>query len=259
MYECGIYKDGEQVGSSNQNNYLFLKPDDLQRTWLNFDVLPEPSKVTTLFSLLSDFSAGLGFFPLYHLIDEDHFSQAGKYTVRIKLFYRSQNAWGKEEEDPAKWPQLTDEFEFNFRESDIATLVKNKEEATEVARENAFRYDKLPLVFSNPAVITDPKATNAKIAAILKRDLPERTILKFAVEKTSGTLWSIAKDDYGLPKYRYFDPHVYVAYKMDGKCYVGHVTLRETYSGGGTYGPLEVGFTTASGVRDRGIDCVKIK
>jgi len=259
LYECSIYKDGEQVGSSNDNNYLLLKPEDLQHTWLNFDVLPDPPKATSLFSLLTDFSAGLGFFPLYNMVDESHFPEAGKYTVRIKLFNRSQNAWGKEEEDQTKWPQLTGEFEFNFKEADIANLTKNKGEATEVARENAFRYDKLPPVFSNPAVITDPKATNTKIAAILKRDLPNRTILKFAVEKTSGTLWNIAKDDYGLPKYRYFNPDVYVAYKMEGKCYVGTVTLREVYSGGGTYGPLEVGFTSASSVQDKGIDCAKIK
>src|SRR5258705_576246 len=260
MYDCSIYKDGEELSSSYDNNYLFLKPEDLERGWLNFDVLPEPSKATTLFSLLSDFSAGLGFFPLYYLIDESHFPEAGKYTVRLKLYYRSQNAWGKDE-DADKWPQLTDEFEFNFRESDVTNLVKNKVEAMEVARENAFRYDKLPPAFSNPAVITDPKAANAKIAAILKRDLPNRTILKFAVEKTSGTLWHIATDDYNLnlPKYRYFNPDVYVAYKMDGKCYVGTVTLREVYSGGGTYGPLEVAFTSASSVQDKGIDCVKIK
>ncbi len=258
MYDCIILKDGEQVGSSHNNNYVLLKPDDLQRSWINFDVLPEPSKATTLFSMLEDFSAGLGFVPLYHMIDQDHFPEAGKYTVQVRFFYRSQNAWGKEE-DSDKWPELIDKFEFNFKEADIASLTKNKTAATETLRENAFRYDKLPAVFSNPAVITDPKATNAKIAAILKRDLPYRTILKFAVEKTSGTLWSIAKDDYGLPKYRYFNPHVYVAYKTDGSCYVGNVTLRENYSGGGTYGPLEVGFTSASGVQDKGIDCAKIK
>lgn len=49
-------------------------------------------------------------------------------------------------------------------------------------------------------------------------------------------------------------------YKVDGKCYVGNVTLRETYSGGGTYGPLEVGFTSASGSGgDKAIDCAKVK
>lgn len=122
---------------------------------------------------------------------------------------------------------------------------------------NAFRYDKLPEVFANPATISDPKATTAKIAAILKRDLPQRSIIKFVVEKYNGALWSIANNEYGIPSYRYFNPHVWVAYKMDGRCYVGYVTLRENYSGGGTYGPLGVAWTSTKD--DRAIDCIKIK
>ena len=50
-----------------------------------------------------------------------------------------------------------------------------------------------------------------------------------------------------------------MAYKLDGQCRVGTVTLRENYTGGGTYGPLEVAFTSASDKQDRGIDCAKIK
>jgi hypothetical protein len=192
------------------------------------------------------------------MINPDYFPSGGKYHLNIKIYSKTHDAYDREE-DQEKWPFIEDGFDFIFNESDIATLKKNGESTEDHMKENAFRYDKLPPVFSNPANITDPKATNAKIAAILKRDLPNRTILKFVVEKYSGPTWSIAKDDYGLPKYRYFNPHVWVAYKMEGRCYVGDVTLRENYSGGGTYGPLEVGFTSASSVQDRGIDCTKIK
>ena len=76
------------------------------------------------------------------------------------------------------------------------------------------------------------------------------------IEKT-GTLWSTANDDFGLPKYRYFYPGVYVAYKLDGNCYIGKITLRQDYTGGGTFGPLHVGFT--SGNDDKGIDCALVK
>jgi hypothetical protein len=167
------------------------------------------------------------------------------------------DGWGREL-DSDKWPALEDRFEFDFHEEDIARVQKDFKDITEIIKENAFRYDKLPAEFSNSAVITDPKASNARILAIIKRDLPYRTILKIAIEKT-GTTWSIAKDEFNLPKYRYFYPTVWVAYKLDGKCYIGTVTLRETYTGGGTYGQLEVGFTSASNQKDRGIDCIKVK
>jgi hypothetical protein len=258
VYDLSIWKNGEQLGSGSTNNCLLLSNEDANSSTLNFDVLPDPSKSKSIFSFLEDFSAGLGFVPFYQTVDQNHFPAAGNYKIRIKFFYRSVNAWGKED-DMEKWPVLEDEFDFVFKEDDIATLQKNKTAVTQAIRDNAFRYEKLPDVFSKPAKFTDPKATPDKLAAILKRDLPHRTILKWVVEQYSGPLWSVAKDEYNLPKYRYFNPHIYVAYKMDGKCHVGNVTLRENYEGGGNYGPLEVAYTSASEKQDRGIDCDKIK
>lgn len=255
-----VLKDGKPVGyHSYDNNYILLQKGDLDKTSLNMDVLPEPGKGTTLYSMTDDFSAGYGYTPMYQMITPNYFPEGGQYRVIVKIYSKTRDAYDRDE-DREKWPYLEEAFDFTLRESDIAILIKKGKANYEFNEENAFRYDKLPAEFSNPANITDPKATTAKIAAILKRDLPNRTILKFVVEKYNGALWSIAKDDYGLPKYRYFNPHVWVAYKMDGRCYVGHVTLRENYSGGGTYGALGVGFSTASDSGgDRGIDCIKVK
>ena len=253
-----VLKDGKppEAYHISQNNYILLQKENLDKTWLNLDILPEPTKAGTLYSMTDDFTAGYGYFPLYNMINPDYFPSAGKYHIKVKIFSRSLDAWGREEERD-KWPYIEDGFDFIFNEADIATLGKNKKAAGEFIDENAFRYDKMPLVFSNPGKLTDPNATTAKVAAILKRDLPNRAIMKFVAEQYSGTYWSIAKDDFGLPRYKYFNPHIWLAYKSDGKCYVGYVTLRQVYSGGGTYGPLEVAWTTTKD--DRGIDCAKVK
>jgi hypothetical protein len=255
-----VLKNGQPVGYHiYKNNHILVQKDQLDKASLNLDILPEPVKATTLYSMTDDFSAGYGYIPLYHMIKPDYFPSGGTYRVNVRIFSRTTDAYDRWE-DKEKWPFIENGFDFTLREADIAMLKKNGDAAIEVMNENAFRYDKLPDVFSKPATITDPKATPAKIAAILKRDLSNRTILKWVVEQYNGPVWSVAKDEYNLPKYRYFNPHVWVAYKQNEKCYVGHVTLRENYTGGGTYGPLEVGFTTASNSGgDRGIDCDKIK
>lgn len=255
-----VLRNGEPVGyHTYNNNHILLQKEDLDKSSLNFDVLPEPGKGTTLYSMTDDFSAGYGYTPLYMMIKPDFFPEAGKYRVNARIYFKTTDMYGRDE-DMDKWPYIEDGFEFTLRESDVAMLVKNSKANWEYNESNAFRYDKLPAEFSNPATYSDPKVTNAKIAAILKRDLPNRSIIKFVVEKYNGGLWHIANNDLGIPKYRYFNPHVWVAYKENGKCYVGHVTLRENYSGGGTYGPLGVAFTTASNSGgDRGIDCGKIK
>ncbi|MDZ4796017.1 MAG: hypothetical protein SGI83_17185 [Bacteroidota bacterium] len=205
--------------------------------------------------MTDDFTAGYGYVPFYSLIIGEKLPE-GNYTVKVKIFYRAVDGWGKELSHK-KWPYIEGEFQFNFSENDIGKIVKDDKLANDILYENAFRYDKLPAVFSNPGKLTDPTATAAKVVAILKRDLPNRTILKFVAEQYSGTQWHIAKDDYGLPSYKYFNPHIWVAYKMGGKCYVGYVTLRQVYSGGGTYGPLGVAWTSTKD--DKAIDCDKVK
>jgi hypothetical protein len=255
--ELEVLKDGQPVGYHRyQNNYLLLPTENLDKNWVNLDILPEPAKASTLYSMTEDFSAGYGYTPMYHMITPDYFPEGGNYRVNVKLFARTVDAYDREQ-DSDKWPFIEDGFDFTLRESDIATLKKNGKTAQGFVTENAFRIDKMPAVFANPGKLTDPNATTAKVAAILKRDLPERAIIKFVAEQYSGVLWHIAKDDYGLPTYRYFNPHIWMAYKSNGKCYVGFVTLRQTYSGGGTYGPLQVAWTSTK--EDRGIDCAKVK
>jgi hypothetical protein len=248
---------GEETVTSYEHYFLLLKESDKNSRSLSFDILPEPNSATSMVSMMEDFRYGNGHIPFSSLIISQRLNP-GKYTIRVWLYNRTEDGWGKEL-DREEWPRLQDEFEYEFREQDIARVKKDYDLTVDLLQENAFRYDKMPDIFTNGAVIKDPKATNASILSIVKRDLPRRTILKMAIEKT-GTIWSIAKDDYGLPKYRYFYPTVHVAYKLEGKCYIGTVTLRQTYTGGGTFGALEVGFTSDSETGgDRGIDCAKVK
>jgi len=207
--EVEVLKDGEPVGYHiSQNNYILLPDENLDKTWLNLDILPEPARATTLYSMTDDFTAGYGYIPLYNMINPDYFPSAGTYHLNVKIFSRTLDMYDREE-DQDKWPFIQDGFDFTLREADIATLKKNGKAAWEFMEGNAFRYDKLPPVFSNPGKLTDPNATTAKVAAILKRDLPERNILKFVVEQYTGTLWYIVMDEYSLLlKYKYFNFHI---------------------------------------------------
>ena len=251
-----ILKAGGDNDEIRSDKYYLLINDEFKNgNALNFDILPEGSKATTLYSLLDDFVAGLGHFPLPSGIGYAQLPD-GKYKIRLKIYTETKNAYGSYQ-DEDKWPILEGEFDFSFKEDDVARIKSNAVQGSDIALENAFRYDKMPPVFSNPGKLTDPGATSAKIASILKRDLPDRQIIKWVAETYNGLYWSIAKDDIGIPKYKYFNPHIWMAYKSNGKCYVGFVTLRQVYSGGGTYAPLAVAWTTTKD--DKAIDCSKVK
>ena len=252
-----VLQNGEEISYGSSNDFILLKDPAKNGNALNFDILPEPSKVTTVYSMLDDFSAGIGFNPISTLIMNGHWP-TGDYKVHIKIYSETTNAYGDLQSED-KWPAIENEFDFKFNEDDAGKILANKDKIKETTQENAFRYDKLPEVFSNPGKLTDPNATTAKIAAILKRDLPDREIIKWVAENYNGPYWHIASNDLGIPQYKYFNPHIWVAYKSNGKCYVGDVTLRQVYTGGGTYGQLEVAFTSAGNVPDKGIDCIKVK
>lgn len=252
-----VSKGGELIPYGSSRDHILLLDEFKNGNYLNFDILPEPSKATTLYSMLEDFSAGYGFNPISGLMRNGRWPD-GDYTVKIRIYTETYNAYGSLQ-DEEKWPSLEGAFEFKFREDDAAKIIANEKLIRETSVENAFRYEKLPEVFAKPGKLTDPNATSARIAAILKRDLPRRQILKWVAETYNGPYWHIATDDYGLPRYKYFNPHIWMAYKINGKCYVGYVTLRQIYSGGGTYGPLQVAFTSASNIADYGIDCINVK
>ena len=82
----------------------------------------------------------------------------------------AKDAWGKR----AKDIELKGNFKFDFHFADIQKIAKNKKEAETLIKSTAFKLDKMPEIFSTQIVANDPKLTRAKIAAILKRDMPGR-------------------------------------------------------------------------------------
>ena len=258
LYRVYIFHNGKEMGFNSSWNICLLKPEHKNNKWFNFDVLPEPAKATTVLCGTDRFTSALFSVPLYHLFTNSNFPENGEYRLVVKFYSETYDVWGKMEA-VEKWPKLEEEFTFTFNEKDVPMLKKNEAAADAVIQENAFKMSKLPDVFTNPAKVNDVKLTVAKIAAILKRDMPHWAVLKFAIEPVSGPLWLIEKDDYGLIKQRYLSPYLHVAYKKDGNCYVGYLQLVEKYEAGGRYGPLQVGFTSSSMRKDNVIDCSKVK
>ncbi len=77
------------------------------------------------------------------------------------------------------------------------------------------------------------------------------------IVKPDGPLWTIQKNDLGIPEYRMVIPYIYIIYKdsKDNSCQLGALYMRESYSGAGTYGEPYLG-----GIREvQYIDCSAVK
>ena len=50
----------------------------------------------------------------------------------------------------------------------------------------------------------------------------------------TSDVWSVKKNEYGLPLYKYLPVHIAVT--LDGKCWLAYGQIRKSYEGGGQYG-----------------------
>jgi len=260
QYTITVNRDGKQLGTKNRYMYLLLREEDKAMNKYVFDILAEPESSTSVVSFFTDFNVSVES-TLYEMITKERFPSNGTYLVMVQLHSESLDGWGNKE-DKSKWPFVRSNFEFRFSESDIANLQKNRTAAYQFLKENAFKLTALPDVFSNPAKVTDPKLTQAKLMAILKRDLPGYTILKMALAPWRGDLWQIMYTTdrvVPVPRHRALTPDIHIAYEEDGQCRVGAISLIEPYLGGGKYGPLKVAPIYTINGKDKLIDCDLIK
>lgn len=239
----------------NHNRYLLLTKEVLEQTYLQIDVLPDPSLATQVLSGTDNFSSALGTCPLYNMLSQEVLNKNSTLPVSIELTLPGTDAWGNEEAKD-KWPLLTGSFNFIFQEADIPQLLKNKALANSNAAANAFKLSALPPIFLKPYKTVDAKLSQTNVLAAIKKAFPERTILKMALESNSNIIWKIMTNDLGIPRYRYYDGVVHLVFKEDGVCQVGEIELEETYLGGGKYGKLTASSTPE---RDKKIECAVVK
>lgn len=264
---------GIDVETNGQRTYyalprtepILITKDQAKQNYLNFDVLPDPNKLSTIAGRIADDrSYYFDPAPLYAMVGGNDvrqiFPKSGTYKVRIRLDLNNFDEWGKMELDRDKFPAVVSEFTFQFNVGDAQTLAANNKKASEnalTARNRMETLTALPEWWGKTRAPSDPKLTAARLTPLLRDYTREATYLnKFVWGEYSLPLWTIHKDSYGLPSYR-FGPQLWALYKhnKDGTCFFVRYSPRETYLGAGTYGQLHLQAMTSYTY----IDCATIK
>src|SRR5687768_2909039 len=85
----------------NGRSYTLVTKEEAQKTYWNFDVLPDPAKASTLTSAVPDeleyYKGVSGMWPIIRDMDtaRSTFPQNGTYTVDMTVFGDSYDDWGK--------------------------------------------------------------------------------------------------------------------------------------------------------------------
>ena len=269
-YELEVEKNSNhEYDVSTKWDPMLITKDEAKQNFLNFDILPDPNKLTTAIGVRGvedDLSYYRNSLPLYFQVAENNvratFPKSGTYTLRIRLYLNNFDEWGKKQNDYEKFPSVANKFTFQFAVSDAATLDANRKVAHEnaaTAKNKRSTVKALPDWWGKNRGPADAKLSAARLTAFMKSRASRNDAVylnKFAWEASSPPVWTIFKDQYGLPNYRY-SPLVWAVYKnnKDGLCYYGWHSVREDYSGGGRYGQAYL-----SPIRDETyIDCGAIK
>jgi len=252
----------------NGRGYTLVTKEEAQKTYWNFDVLPDPAKASTLSSALPDeleyYKGVSGMWPQIGDMDSARrtFPQNGTYTVDMTVFGDSYDDWGKPAGEFEKFSTVTATLAFQFSGTDgqkLAAGYEKAKEAIESARNRREMLHAMPAWWAKAATPPDAKLAPARLVPMIKGFISEwnLTYMKHMIVQFTGPLWVIEKNSLGIPEYRMVKPYIYVIYKdpKDNSCQVGALYMRESYAGAGTYNAPYLG-----GIRDvQYIDCAVVK
>lgn len=247
----------------NGGTFLYLTKDDVKKNFLNFDVLPDPNNVSTSFAGIDElWNYGSAAYLVGKYDAQSKFPKNGDYRIRIVLYQNLFDDYGKPRFDSAPLPYAAGQFTFQFAARDFQALIANSEKATAnlgAAKNKREMLKALPAWWGKAKAPADAKLSAARLTPLLN-DYANRWgrayLGKFVWDNDSLPIWRIQKDELGLPKYRYATS-IWAIYKdnKDGMCYLGSHSIREDYSGGGTYGQM---YLNTMGDRTY-IDCAVVR
>jgi hypothetical protein len=261
-------KDGWEHDWHNGRSYTLVTKEEAQKTYWNFDVLPDPTKAATLASAIADeleyYNSPSGMWPAIGDMESARrtFPQNGTYTVDMTIYGDSYDDWGKPAGEFEKFPTVSATLAFQFSGADgqrIAAGYQKARDSVEAAKNRREMLHAMPDWWAKAATPPDAKLSAARLVPMIKGFISQWNLvyIKHMIIQYDGPLWVIEKNELGIPRYRMVKPYIYIIYKepKDNSCQVGALYMRENYAGGGTYGEPYLG-----GIRDvQYIDCAVIK
>jgi hypothetical protein len=255
----------------NYTAILLVTKEDANKTYLDLDIAPDPSKLTpNSFCGTNDSTQFCGpsggILYGYRTRDVDSashtFPSDGTYYFDIRVWLEGFDGWGKQLRGWDNDPAVGGAFTYQFSMQDGQSLVANSKKA-EASAKNVERAKNMlhamPTWWGKFPTPPDAKLAPARLVPMIKGYIGQwnLTYLNHSIYSYSGPLWAIEKDEFNLPRLRRVIPAIYILYKdpKDNACKMGYLEMRQDYAGAGTYG--EAYLRGISDVQD--IDCAAVR
>lgn len=181
----------------NGRGYTLVTKDEAQKTFWNFDVLPDPAKASTLSSAIADeleyYKGVSGMWP--QIRDEDSarrtFPQNGAYAVNMTIYGDSYDDWGKPAGEFEKFPTVSATLAFQFSGADGQRLASGYEKAREAidsAKNRREMFHAMPDWWAKSVAPADPKLAPARLVPMIKGFIGQwnMTYMKHMITQFTG-------------------------------------------------------------------------
>ena len=257
IYNLYLYYVHKGLGISPQtalesiSPFAVLTEADLDKTYWNFDVLPEPAKAATrIYNLVGmEIESENGPYALYNYLK--NYAEEQTYTIRIELQKQSTDFRGKVEGEE-KWLTVEGRATLDFKGTDFSRIKADGEQmeanrkqrflkAKEDAENAETANEALPEEWTLRSNTLLSGLTETSLKAMFLQDHPywvQKQIIKLYATPAASTERTVVPNELGIPKYRYVRQKFTVFVKVVGedKCFYQRFTPAQAYSGGGTYG-----------------------
>ncbi|WP_310554967.1 hypothetical protein [Flavobacterium sp.] len=234
-----LYDDQNQrlkYGNGNNPTYIALSSEQANLKSLDIDIMPHTMKYSIYKGNSGD---AIYYSPFPNMHNKEIFDRNGAFKVGVFFNSKTRDDWGKELDGDGIVYANT--FDYEFSAKDVATIMSEQEAVFE-ANKNGIRTTKKDLpeewkLKSNPITMG---MTQAQITSLYLNNYEggesALKVIKFFAHPSSGG-WTIQKNEYGIPLYRYSNQFytLFVKNINTNDCYFQRFSLRQQYNGGGTY------------------------
>ncbi len=235
-----VYNDEDKkmhFGNGNNATYIALSLEQANLKSLDIDIMPHTMKYSVYNGISGD---AIFYSPFPNMHNQSNFPRNGTYKVGVFLNSKTRDDWGKKQDGDGII--YGDTFDYDFSAKDVATIM-SEQQAIFDSNKDGIRTAKKDLapewkMKSNPITMS---MTQAQITSLYLNRFEggESTlkIMKFFAHPSSGG-WSIHKNEYGIPLYRYSNQFYtfFVKNIKTNDCYFQRFSMRQEYNGSGTYG-----------------------
>jgi hypothetical protein len=231
--------DVDEFYNMRGQTILYLNKELVKKSSIDFDIMPRLTGITIYNDPTDRYMFYISFFPQMHT--KEYFLKSGNYRIGVKVSAPLTDEWGN---NTGKKAETMGFFDYAFEVKD-AQAILDEGQMVRKSIQSGVKFTPKPMAKEWKMQSAAPVIsgyTAAKYNQLYTNYYKDVKIIKTYLSQAAGAAWKvIMSNDNVMPAYKYCTQTVFFFVKdASGNCYYHPCDVRQNYTGGGTYGPMQL-------------------